>query len=307
MKTFASFDGTHLTYFDEGTGPAVILLHGYGLDALSNWGHFDRLRPLIEKNLAVFKEHFGASPPVPNPPAEGQVGLIHRLLEKGARVIALDQRGFGASDKPTSPAAYANSAMARDVVALIHHLHLEAVDVLGFSMGALTAASLLELRTAQVKSAILAGISQYVLDGSVLEFPKNFPVPDYLPRPLTNRIWAQEGAKLLEGGEFVPGHLASAHLIMAKAGGFDPKALAAVLRGAIAEGVSPQLLKEVKVPVLFLNGSSDVANQKIQALLDLMPHAQVGKCEGDHYSTPFQLSFQQAAIDFFEEQWRDRA
>ena len=31
---------------------------------------------------------------------------------------------------------YSDWAMARDVIALIEHLHLDAVDVVGFSMGA---------------------------------------------------------------------------------------------------------------------------------------------------------------------------
>jgi len=307
MNTFTSFDGTRIAYYDEGTGPVVILLHGYGADALSHYGHFDRSRPLLEKNLALFKEHFGKAPPMPNPPAEGQCGLIHYLLEKGARVIAPDLRGFGASDKPETTAAYANSALARDVAALIHHLHVETAEVLGFSMGAGTAARLLALGIPQVKSAILAGIADYALHGAILEFPKSFPIPDYLPKPLTHRVWAEEGAKVLERGELVPGHLASAHIIMAKATGQNPKVLAAVIRGAVAEGLSREALRKVTVPVLILNGRGDVANQKIEGLLQAIPNSRAGACEGDHYSTPFQPSFHRAAFDFFQEQWRARA
>jgi pimeloyl-ACP methyl ester carboxylesterase len=306
LNHFTSFDGARIAYHDQGSGPAVVLLHGYGLDALNAYGHFDYSRPLIAKNLAMFKEKFGVAPPMPDPPPAGQPGLIKLLVDHGARVIAPDLRGFGASDKPHDTAAYADSAMARDVVALLRHLHIDAADVLGFSMGALTAAKLLALRVPEVKSAILAGISEYMLEGSILEFPKSFPIPAYLPKPLTNRIWAEEGAKILDGGEMVPGHLASAHVVMARAAGLDTKALAAVLRGAIAEGVSGDALRKVTVPVLLLNGRADVANQNVQGLLAVMPHARVGDCEGDHYSSPFQPSFQQAALAFFEDQWRAR-
>ena len=175
--------------------------------------------------------------------------------------------------------------MARDVVALVRHLRLDAVGVVGFSMGALTAAKLLALGPAEVKSAVLAGISEYALEGSILEFPKSFPVPEYLPKPLTNKVWAEEGARVLEGGRIVPGHLASAQLVMARATGLDPKALAAVLRGAIAEGVAGESLRRTKVPVLLLNGRQDVANQKVEGLLEVLPHARAAECEGDHYST----------------------
>jgi pimeloyl-ACP methyl ester carboxylesterase len=284
----------------------VVLLHGYGLDALTNYGHFDRSRELIQQNLELFKQEFGVAPPMPVPPAEGRAGLIAKLLERGARVIAPDARGFGGSDKPRETAAYADSAMARDVVALVRHLGLEAVDVLGFSMGALVAGQLLALRAPEVMSAVLAGISEYVLDGSILEFPKSFPVPDYLPKPLTNRVWAEEGAKILDGGEVVPGHLASAHVVMAKATGLDMKALAGVLRGMIAQGICREALARVAVPVLLLNGKADVANRKVDGLLAVLSQARAEDCEGDHYSTPFQPTFQEAVCAFFEEQWRAR-
>ena len=109
--------------------------------------------------------------------------------------------------------AMVNSAMARDVIALIEHLHLDAVDVIDFSMGAGVAARVLMLGPPQVKSAILAGVGDYLIEETVMEFPKSWPVPDYVPRPITARVWAEEGAKILEQGEIVPGHLASANLI----------------------------------------------------------------------------------------------
>src|SRR5215217_3630981 len=140
MNSFASFDGIRIVYHDEGAGPVVILFHGFGLDGLGNFGHFDRSRPVFEKTLSLFQEEMGFAPPIPDPPLEGRLGLSARLLAAGARVVVPDMRGFGASDKPHVASAYANSAMARDVAALIDHLDLDAVDVLGFSMGAVTAA-----------------------------------------------------------------------------------------------------------------------------------------------------------------------
>jgi len=65
-----------------------------------------------------FSDHTGALP-LPNPPAEGRTGLAHALRAAGARTILPDMRGFGASDKPREKEAYADSAMARDVLALI--------------------------------------------------------------------------------------------------------------------------------------------------------------------------------------------
>ena len=306
MDSFTSFDGTRIAYHDEGAGPAVMLLHGYGLDGLGNFGHFDHSRPVLERTLSLFRQEMGFAPPMPDPPDQGRPGLIHRLLGVGARVIVPDMRGFGASDKPHTAAAFANSAMARDAAALIEHLGINASDVVGFSMGSVTAAKVLTLGIPQVKSTILAGVGDYILEGEAMELPKSWPIPDHLPKPLTMRAHAEEGANILERGEIDRGNLMTAQVIMARATGADPKVLAAVLRGAMAEPISPEALRKVGVQVLVLNGKADVANQAIGRLLEVIPNVRPGACEGDHGSTPFQPSFQQAVIDFLEERWQAR-
>ncbi|HEV2852676.1 MAG TPA: alpha/beta hydrolase [Thermoanaerobaculia bacterium] len=303
MNSFHSFDGTRIAFHDEGSGPAVILLHGFGVDGLGQFGEFERVLPLLEKRQALFREVFGGAPPLPDPPLAGRPGLVRALREAGARTILPDMRGFGSSDKPREVSAYAGSAMARDVVALIDHLGLEAADVIGFSMGAGTAGRLLILQPPQVKSAILAGIGDYFIEETELQFPPSWPVPDSVPRPITTRVWAEEGARILEEGEIVPGHLASANLIAARVTGADPKVLAAVIRGAVAPTLPAGALRAIQVPVLILNGKADAANQKIAGLLENMPTARAAVCEGDHHSAPYQPSFQEAVVQFFAEQW----
>jgi pimeloyl-ACP methyl ester carboxylesterase len=306
VNTFTSFDGIRIAYHDEGEGPAVILLHGFGLDGLGQYGDFERNLPILEKGQEMFKEVFGGAPPMPNPPVEGRPGMVRALQAAGARTIVPDMRGFGASDKPREVAAYADSALARDVLALIEHLRLDAADVIGFSMGAGTTARLLMLQPPQVKSAIIAGVGDYALEDGVLEFPKNWPVPDSVPRPITRRVWAEEGAKILEQGEIVPGHLASAALIAARVTGADPKVLAAVIRGAVVPTWPTEALRKINVPVLILNGKTDVANQKVGRLLEEIPTARSAQCDGDHTSAPYQPTFQRAVVEFFERQWRQR-
>jgi pimeloyl-ACP methyl ester carboxylesterase len=305
VNSFTSFDGTRIAYHDEGEGPAVVLLHGFAVDGLGHFGHIDRLRPVFEAARAWLREVAGVEPPMPDLPAEGRPGLIARLRQAGARVVAPDLRGFGASDKPHDPAAYTGSALARDVLALVDHLGLDAVDVLGFSMGAATAAKLLALGAPQVRSAVLAGIAQYILDGEVMELPENFPMADPA-RLLTMRAHAEAVASTLACSDATDGKPASAYRTLMRAMGNDPQALAAVLRGDGAEQVSPEALRRVRIPVLVLNGRQDAANQAVGRLLDVLPNARFAACDGDHHSTPWQPSFQQAVVDFFAEQWRAR-
>ena len=51
---------------------------------------------------------------------------------------------------------------------------------------------------------------------------------------------------------------------------------------------------------------TDVANQKVDRLLEEIPTARSGECDGDHHSAPYQPTFQQAVVQFFEEEWRRR-
>jgi pimeloyl-ACP methyl ester carboxylesterase len=305
LNSFVSFDGTRIAYSDEGKGPAVILLHGFGTDGLTQFGDFGRLRGQLITLRALFREHMGFEPPLPEPPAEGRPGLVPRLRAAGARVIVPDLRGFGASDKPRDPAAYAHSAMARDVLALIEHLGLDGAHVLGFSMGALTAAELLVLGNARVKSAILSGIGQYILEGEEMVLPKGIPMAEHLPRPLTLPALAEARAKVLDRGEIIPGDMSTFGVIAARATGADLAVLAAAERGAT--GLVPiEPLHNAAAPVLVLNGAADVGNQSVGRFLEVLPNARTGTCDGDHHTTPWQPSFQEAVVNFFTEQWRAR-
>src|SRR4249919_170021 len=109
MQRFTSFDGTGIAYISVGEGPDALLLHGFAADHRVNW----------------------VAP-----------GVVDALVAAGRRVIALDARGHGRSDKPHDASAYEDDAMARDARALLDHLRVEEVDVIGYSMGALVATRL---------------------------------------------------------------------------------------------------------------------------------------------------------------------
>jgi len=87
----------NLYYEDHGVGRAVVLIHGWPLNGAS-W----------EKQAAA-------------------------LLEAGHRVITYDRRGFGASDRPA--AGYDYDTFAADLDAVLNHLDLQDVVLVGFSMG----------------------------------------------------------------------------------------------------------------------------------------------------------------------------
>jgi non-heme chloroperoxidase len=84
-------------YEDHGAGQSVVLIHGYPLNG-NSWERQER-----------------------------------ELLMSGHRVISYDRRGFGRSSQPT--VGYDYDTFAADLNALLEHLDLNDVVLVGFSMG----------------------------------------------------------------------------------------------------------------------------------------------------------------------------
>jgi pimeloyl-ACP methyl ester carboxylesterase len=93
--------GITLSVHEAGSGPAVILCHGFPELAYS-WRH-----------------------------------QIHSLAEAGFRAIAPDQRGYGASDRPAEIAAYDIHHLTGDLVALLDALGIEKAVFAGHDWGGL--------------------------------------------------------------------------------------------------------------------------------------------------------------------------
>lgn len=85
---------------DEGSGPAVLLLHGFP-DSSRGWRH-----------------------------------QIPALVAAGYRPIAPDLRGFGKSDKPDGIEAYALPQFCQDVIGVLCALGIERAHVVGHDWGA---------------------------------------------------------------------------------------------------------------------------------------------------------------------------
>jgi epoxide hydrolase 4 len=95
---YAMVNGVRLHYVEAGSGPLVLLLHGFP-EFWYSWRHqIDALAP-----------HF--------------------------RVVAPDQRGYNLSEKPHGVGAYAIDTLVEDVAALIRHLGEEQAVIVGHDWG----------------------------------------------------------------------------------------------------------------------------------------------------------------------------
>ncbi len=133
-------DGATLWYAVFGKGAPVVLLHG----GLGNSGHF--------------------------------ADLVRALLDEH-QVITLDSRGQGRSSH--APGGLSYRQMAKDVVALLDHLHLERAAVLGWSDGGATALELAIHHRERVSRLYLLG-TNYDLSGVKPNRAKTFQ--DYFAR-----------------------------------------------------------------------------------------------------------------------------
>jgi pimeloyl-ACP methyl ester carboxylesterase len=244
-----SFDGTRIAYVVQGSGPAALLLHGFGADHVLNWA-----RP----------------------------GVIDALTGAGRRVIVTDARGHGASDKPHDPDGYSGDAMVRDAKAVLDHLGVEQVDVVGYSMGSMVAARLVpeEPRT---RALVLGGVGATVMP------PRS---GGRAPEAIATALLADDPASI----ESVAG---KAFREFADFTGADRQALAALSRSdALRYSVR---FDAITVPTLVVAGADDRLIRSPSELADRLPSARSVTVAGDHLGAPSDPAFSRALVEFLEE------
>jgi pimeloyl-ACP methyl ester carboxylesterase len=245
MPTLASFDGTPIAYETSGAGPPVLLLHGFAANRKTAWQ---------------------------------ATGVAEALVGAGHTVVAADARGHGESGQPHDPEAYANDAMVRDARALLDHLALPSVDVVGYSMGAMTAARLVA-GEARARSVVLAG-----LGGDATP-----PRPGGPDSPLAAALEAEDASTvtspMLRGFRF-----------FAARTGADLRALAAIER--VRATPSPVRFDAITMPALVLAGRDDAWIRPPDELAARLPRARLELVPGDHLSAVAKPAFRAAILAF---------
>src|ERR1700736_5805876 len=100
VSYFAS-NSARIFYEEYGAGSPVVLIHGFGVDGRLQWG---------------------------------ETGLI-KFLAPHFRVIALDCRGHGRSERFYDPDAYTMRNLSGDALNLLDHLQIDRALLVGFSLG----------------------------------------------------------------------------------------------------------------------------------------------------------------------------
>jgi pimeloyl-ACP methyl ester carboxylesterase len=247
-EAIASFDGTKLAVHRLGEGRPVLMLHGLFSNAETNWIKF---------------------------------GHAQALADAGFEAIMPDLRAHGQSEAPHDPACYPPDVLLRDAMALVEALGLTAFDLVGFSLGARTAAG-----------AVIAGLPprRLVLAGMGLEGLTGWD------RRAAFFIDAIARFDTVQRGD--PAWLAVQFMKTMKV---DRQA-ARLLLGAVGD-IEPASLAQVAMPTLVLCGSEDRDNGSPQALVDALPEGRRAEVPGTHMSSVTQVAMGRQIADFLRQEF----
>lgn len=123
---YATNQGVRVHYRVEGEGPPLALQHGFtwNMESWSRHGYVEALRP-----------HY--------------------------RLVLVDARGHGASDKPHDSPAYALSLRVGDVVAVLDALGIRTAHFWGYSMGGWIGFGLAKYAPERIRGLIIGGAHPY--------------------------------------------------------------------------------------------------------------------------------------------------
>jgi pimeloyl-ACP methyl ester carboxylesterase len=204
---------------------------------------------------------------------------VETLTSDGRRVIALDDRGHGASEKLYDPAAYHSSVMAADAANLLDHLGLGRADVMGYSMGARISAFLALEKPKKVRSLILGGLGDHLVNGVGL------------PLGIAD---AMEAASLDDLTDPIPRMFRS----IADRNHSDLAALAACIRGS-RQSLTPAEVAEIACPTLVAVGTKDEVAGDPHVLAALFPKGEALEIPGrDHNLAVGDKAFKAGALAF---------
>ncbi|HEV2603042.1 MAG TPA: alpha/beta hydrolase [Microvirga sp.] len=250
---FFSSDGVRIAYIDmppeSGAGDPILLIHGFASNHAVNWVN---------------------------------TLWVKTLTRAGYRVIALDNRGHGQSEKLYEPEAYHSAVMAGDALRLLDHLGIERADVMGYSMGARITAHVALEAPARVRSALLGGLGIHLVQGVGL------------PLGIADAMEVASLADLTDPQQRM-------FRAFAEQTRSDLKALAACIRGS-RQTLSVEDVRRIALPVLVSVGTADTVAGSGPELAALLPNGRALDIPGrDHNLAVGDKIHKQGVLEFLAE------
>jgi pimeloyl-ACP methyl ester carboxylesterase len=202
----------------------------------------------------------------------GDNGWLDLLADIGRTALPFDLLGHGSAEKPTDPAAYDHLEQH-----LLDRLPTEPVDGIGFSLGARTLLILASRHPERFHSLIVAGVGRNLFESDAT---------------------GASIAAAIDGSGDTDDPTVRYFAQLAEAPDQDPAALAAFMRRPTHASVTVEGLANITCPVLVVLGDKDFAGPA-DPLLDALPDARLVTLRGvDHFATPKDFGFIDAALEF---------
>jgi pimeloyl-ACP methyl ester carboxylesterase len=244
-----SGDGLRIATYQWGDedAPTVLCVHGFASSCRDNWV---------------------------------STGWVRELVRSGFRVLGVDQRGHGASDKPHAASAYGMDAFVGDIAAVLDTYLIDSVHYAGYSLGARVGWQVAVQLPNHVDKAVLGGIP----DG----------------RPLA-RLRIDQALAYAEDGIRPEDAVTRNYIALAeRVHDNDLLALISLAEGMRHGDADPDVTRPPTQPILFATGSEDAILERSHHLADATPNATFVELAGrHHFNAPGSRAFRQAALDFF--------
>lgn len=229
--------GFEIHYEIHGTGTPVLLLHGATVS---------------------FKVNYA------------DCGWIESLSEMELQAIGIDFRGHGNSSKPHDASSYGTANLASDALAVLDHLGLQKVALVGYSIGTAVALHLMRVAPERFDKAALVATG----DGLIGHEPHTFArITPALAQVLARTEYPAD----------LPKHLAAYWNFVAATAGDKPALLAFTQAGYPA--LSKEEAAAISIPTLVVSGQNDMVlgrGPRLAAALAHGEYVEVG--DADHFS-----------------------
>ena len=250
-----SEDGHRIATYSWGEdgAPTVLCMHGFASSCRDNWV---------------------------------DTGWVRDLTRAGFRVLGVDQRGHGASDKPHDPRGYTMDALVRDLLTVLDTHLLDSVLYAGYSLGGRVGWQLLVDAPDRVTRGVLGGIP----DG----------------RPLA-RLNIDQARAFAESGAPIADPVTQNYVTLAeRVPDNDLLVLVALAEGMRLGDADPDPLKPPRQPVLFATGSDDSILERSRHLAGAAPSGEFIEIPGrHHFNAPGSRVFRERAVAFLSERGHD--
>lgn len=236
LSGFVENDGVKIHYEVEGEGPPLVLLHWF-TGSLEDWRVF---------------------------------GYVDALKDN-YRLILIDARGHGQSNKPHDPVAYVLEKQAADIVAVLDELDVDKAHYFGYSMGGTLGWALAKYAPDRLSSLIIGG-----------EAPEDFDA--------SGNIAGLRGVSAEERGREAASYFGQYGFpedeIYALYSTIDFEAVIADLQTFSTEDFAPDL-PDMSMPILLLSGTRDGDYLALKVAATKLPNGTLASLPGYDHGTTF--------------------